>query len=78
MDIKTYKNEKVIKLIRLAYLIPNQNKKIFFFNIRNHSLMDDKQYIENICTLIEDSMTNRVNKFEKTVMKNDKFNDSYD
>ena len=27
--------------------------------------MDDKQYIENICTLIEDSMTNKVNKFEK-------------
>ena len=40
--------------------------------------MDDKQYIENTCTLIEDSMTNKVNKFEKTVMKNDKFNDSYD
>ena len=71
MDTKTYKNEKVIKLTRLANLIPNQNKNAFFFNIRNHSLMGDKQYIENICTLIEDSMTNKVNKFEKTVMKND-------
>ena len=40
--------------------------------------MDDKQYIENTCTLIEDSLTNKVNKFEKTVMKNDKLNDSYD
>ena len=40
--------------------------------------MDEKQYLENICTLFEDSMTNKVNKFEKTVMKNDKLNDSYD
>ena len=78
MDIKTEKNEKVIKLIRLLYLILTQNKNIFFFNIRNRYLMDEKQYLENICTLIEDSLTNKVNKFEKTVMKNDKLNDSYD
>ena len=78
MDIKTEKNEKVIKLIRLLYLILTQNKNIFFFNIGNRYLMDEKQYLENICTPIEDCLTNKVNEFEKTVMKNDKLNDSYD
>ena len=40
--------------------------------------MDDKQYLENIGTLLEDSMINKVNEFEQSVMKNNKFNDSYE
>ena len=40
--------------------------------------MDDKQYLENIGTLIENSMINKVNEFEQSVMKNNKFNDSYE
>ena len=40
--------------------------------------MDDKQYLENIGTLIENSMINKVNGFEQSVMKNNKFNDSYE
>ena len=38
--------------------------------------MDDKQYLENI-TLINDSLFSKVNEFEQTVVKNDKFNDLY-
>ena len=53
-------------------------KNIFFSNIRNHYLMDDKQYLENIGTLIENSMINKGNEFEQSVMKNKKFNDSYE
>ena len=40
--------------------------------------MDDRKYLENIGTLIEDSMINKVNEFEQSVMKNNKFNDSYE
>ena len=40
--------------------------------------MDDKQYLEKIGTLLEDSMINKVNEFEQSVMKNNKFNDSYE
>ena len=40
--------------------------------------MDDKQYLENIGTLIENSMINKGNGFEQSVMKNNKFNDSYE
>ena len=40
--------------------------------------MDDKQYLENIGTFIENSMINKVNGFEQSVMKNNKFNDSYE
>ena len=40
--------------------------------------MDDKQYLENTCTLIKNSVTNKINEFEQTVMKNDKFNDPYE
>ena len=40
--------------------------------------MYDKQYLENIGTLIENSMINKVNEYEQTVMKNDKFNDPYE
>ena len=51
---------------------------MFFFNIRNDYLMDDKQYLENIASLIENSMINEVNEYEETVMKNDKFNEPYE
>ena len=34
--------------------------------------MDDKQYLENIGTLIENSMINKGNEFEQSVMKNKK------
>ena len=40
--------------------------------------MDDKQYLENIGTLTENSMINKVNDFEHSVMKNNKFIDSYE
>ena len=40
--------------------------------------MDDKQYLENIGTLTENSMINKVNEFEQSVMKNNKFIDSYE
>ena len=40
--------------------------------------MDDKEYLEDICTLIKNSVTNKINEFEQTVMKNDKFNDPYE
>lgn len=40
--------------------------------------MDDEQYLENICTIIEDSMINRVNEFEQAIIKNDKVNDLYE
>ena len=39
--------------------------------------MDDKQYLENICTLIKNSVANKINEFQQAVMKNDKFNDPY-
>ena len=53
-------------------------KKFFFLNIRNHYLMDDEQYLQNLWTIIEDSMIKKGNEFEQTVMKNDKFNDQYE
>ena len=53
-------------------------KKFFFLNIRNHYLMDDEQYLENLWTIIEDSMIKKGNEFEQTVMKNNKFNDPYE
>ena len=31
--------------------------------------MDDRKYLENIGTLIENSMINKVNEFEQSVMK---------
>ena len=40
--------------------------------------MDDKQYLENICTLIKNSVTNKIDEFQQAVMKNDKFNDPYE
>ena len=40
--------------------------------------MDDKQYLENICTLIKNSVANKINEFQQAVMKNDKFNDPYE
>ena len=40
--------------------------------------MDDKQHLENIGTLTENSMINKVNEFEQSVMKNNKFIDSYE
>ena len=40
--------------------------------------MDDKQYLENIGTLTENSMINKVNEFEQSVMKNNKSIDSYE
>ena len=40
--------------------------------------MDDKQYLENIGTLIENSMINKVNEYQQFLMKNDKFNDPYE
>ena len=40
--------------------------------------MHDKQYLENIGTLTENSMINKVNEFEQSVMKNNKFIDSYE
>ena len=40
--------------------------------------MDDKQYLENITTLINDSLFSRVNEFEQTVIKSNKFNDPYE
>ena len=40
--------------------------------------MDDKQYLENIGTLTENSMINKVNDFEQSVMKNNKFIDLYE
>ena len=46
--------------------------------IKNCYLMDGEQYLENLCTIIEDSVIKKVNKFEQTVMKNDKFNDPYE
>ena len=48
---------------------------MFFFNITHSLTMDDEQYLENICTIIEDSMINRVNEFEQAIIKNDKVND---
>ena len=40
--------------------------------------MDDKQYLENIGTFIENSMINKVNEYQQFLMKNDKFNDPYE
>ena len=40
--------------------------------------MDDKQYLENIGTLTENSIINKVNDFEQSVMKNNKFIDLYE
>ena len=40
--------------------------------------MDDQQYLENITTLINDSLFIKVNEFEQTIIKNDKFNDLYE
>ena len=37
--------------------------------------MNDKQYLENLSTLIENFMINKINEFEQSAMKNDKFND---
>ena len=37
--------------------------------------MNDKQYLGNITTLIEDTMVNNVNAYEKSVRNNDEFND---
>ena len=51
---------------------------MFFFNIIHSLTMDDEQYLENICTIIEDSMINRVNEFEQAIIKNDKVNDLYE
>ena len=51
---------------------------MFFFNITHSLTMDDEQYLENICTIIEDSMINRVNEFEQAIIKNDKVNDLYE
>ena len=53
-------------------------KNMFFFNIIHSLTMDDEQYLENICTIIEDSMINRVNEFEQAIIKNDKVNDLYE
>lgn len=39
--------------------------------------MNDKEYLENITILIEDPVTNKVNKFEQSVTNNDEFNDPY-
>ena len=64
--------------MRLLYLIMNTKNDIFFLNIRNHYLMNKKQYLENIGSLTENSMINKVNEYEQTVMKNDKFNDPYE
>ena len=40
--------------------------------------MDDQQYLENITTLINDLLFIKVNEFEQTIIKNDKFNDLYE
>ena len=40
--------------------------------------MDDKQYLKNIGTLIENSMINKVNEYEQFIIKNDTFNDPYE
>ena len=40
--------------------------------------MDDKQYLENIESLIEKSMINKVNELEQSVIKNYKFIDTYE
>ena len=40
--------------------------------------MNDKQYLENITTLIEDTMVNKVNAYEKSGRNNDEFNDPYE
>ena len=53
-------------------------KNMFFFNIIHSLTMDDEQYLENICTIIEDSMINRFNEFEQAIIKNDKVNDLYE
>ena len=37
--------------------------------------MNDKQYLENLSTLIENFMINKINEFEQSAMKNDKIND---
>ena len=42
----------------------NNKWKFFFSNVRNHYLMDDKEYQKNIGTLIENSMITKVNEFE--------------
>ena len=71
-------HKDILKWIRLAYLIMNTKNNIFCSNIRNHYLMDDEQYLENLWTIIEKSMIKKGNEFEQTVMKNDKFNDPYE
>ena len=71
--------QKGINIFNKISTFRNIYKKIFFFcNIRNHYLMDDKQYLENIGTLTENSMINKVNDFEQSVIKNNKFIDSYE
>ena len=71
-DISLMKNEYI-------YLIhPIINKNNNFSNIRNHYLMEDKQCLQNIETLIEKSMINKINEFEQSIMKNNKFNDPYE
>ena len=78
INILAYGHKDILKWIRLAYLIMNTKNNIFFSNIRNHYLMDDEQYLENLWTIIEKSMIKKGNEFEQTVMKNDKFNDPYE
>ena len=71
--------QKGINIFNKISTFDNIYKKFFFFcNIRNHYLMDDKQYLENIGTLTENSMINKVNDFEQSVIKNNKFIDSYE
>ena len=40
--------------------------------------MDDNEYLENIEALIEKSTINKINEFEQSVIKIDKFNDPYE
>ena len=40
--------------------------------------MDDKEYQKNIGTPIEKSMIHKVNKYEQSVIHNDKYIDSYE
>ena len=57
-DISLMKNEYIC----LIHPIINKNNN--FSNIRNHYLMEDKQCLQNIETLIEKSMINKINEFE--------------
>ena len=38
--------------------------------------MDDKEYQRNLPTLTENSMINKVNEFQQSIEKNDKYIDS--